>query len=131
MRAFLLAAGLVAAASGNAMAGDAAKGENVFKKCVSCHMVGPDAKIKTGPVLNGIFGKAPGSQADYAAKYSKGLVALGAGGAVWNAELLGKYLENPKGVVEDSKMSFAGLKKPEERDDVIAYLLQFSPDYKP
>lgn len=131
MRKIMLVAAIVAAGAGQALAADAANGEKVFKKCLSCHAVGPEAKIKVGPVLNGIFGKPLGSQADYAAKYSKGIVTLGAGGAVWNAETLAKYLENPKDMVEGSKMAFAGLKKPEERDDVIAYLLQFSPDYKP
>jgi cytochrome c len=82
-------------------------------------------------MLNGIFGKVAGGQAEYAGKYSKGLVAAGAAGTVWTAETLASYVENPKSVASDSKMAFAGIKKPEEREDLIAYLLTFSPDYKP
>lgn len=111
--------------------GDAAKGEKVFKKCAACHMVGPDAKIKVGPVLNGLFGRTAGTLEDYAAKYSKDMVAAGQAGLVWTEETLDTYLEKPKDVVKKTNMAFAGLKKEDEREDVIAYLLQFSPDYKP
>jgi cytochrome c len=41
---------------------------------------------------------------------------------VWNTETIGAYLENPKSYIPKNKMAFPGLKKPEERADVIAYL---------
>ncbi|MCB1461979.1 MAG: cytochrome c family protein [Nitratireductor sp.] len=111
--------------------GDIAKGEKVFKKCAACHMVGDDAKIKVGPVLNGVFGRAAGSDEEYAKKYSKDMVKAGEDGLVWTPEMMSTYLEKPKDMIKKTKMAFAGLKKDDERADVIAYLLQFSPDYKP
>ena len=55
----------------------------------------------------------------------------GAAGLVWTEETLGEYLAAPKDYIKGNKMAFAGLKKESERADVIAYLLTFSPDYKP
>ncbi len=130
-RAVLLAAAMLAISAPAHAAGDAANGEKIFKKCGACHTVGPDAKTKVGPILNGVFGRTAGTQEDYVAKYSKAMIDAGAGGLVWNEQTLHEYIEKPKDFVAKNKMSFAGLKKPEERDDVITYLLQFSPDYKP
>jgi cytochrome c len=95
-------------------------GEKVFRKCASCHKVGQGAKNGVGPALNGIVGQTIASAADF--KYSKPLAELGAGGGVWDAATLHAFLENPKGFAAGTKMSFVGLKKPEERDAVIAYL---------
>ena len=107
--------------------GDVASGEKVFKKCAACHAVGEGAKAKVGPVLNGVIGRTAGTNEEYASKYSKDMVEAGAGGLVWNDETLNTYLENPKGMIKKTKMSFAGLKKEDERADVIAYLKTFTP----
>lgn len=104
--------------------GDPAKGEIVFKKCAACHAVGPDAKAKVGPPLNGIVGAPWGHIEGYA--FSKPLLAGKAEGKVWNVALLDQYLEAPKKIIPGGKMAFAGLRKPEERADVIAYLSQFN-----
>lgn len=112
-------------------AGDVAKGEKVFKKCASCHMVGPEAKNKVGPVLNDVFGRKAGTYEDY--KYGKSLVAAGEAGLVWNDEEMFEYLADPRkylrAKLEDkkakSKMAFK-LKKEDERADVIAYIKTFS-----
>lgn len=108
--------------------GDVNEGEKVFKKCKACHMVGEDAKNRVGPALNNIFGAVVGAQ-DF--KYSKAMIEKGEEGLVWNAETLDPYLEKPRAYIKGTKMSFAGLKKEEDRADVIAYLMQFSPDYDP
>ena len=119
-------------AAGPALAdGDPVHGEKVFKKCGICHMVGDDAKVKVGPVLNNLFGRTAGTSESYAGKYSKDMVKAGKDGLVWNDETLHHYLIKPKDMVKHTKMAFAGLKKEDDRDDVIAYLKQFSPDYKP
>jgi S-disulfanyl-L-cysteine oxidoreductase SoxD len=102
-----------------------AAGETVFKKCSACHKVGDDAKNAVGPALNGIV-DAPMAQVE-GFKYSATLAEMGAGGAIWDAASLHAFLENPRGFVKGTKMSFAGLKKPEDRDAVIAYLSTFSP----
>ncbi|WP_322096954.1 cytochrome c family protein [Pelagibius sp.] len=104
--------------------GDAANGEKVFRKCKACHAV-EEGKNKVGPSLYNIVDRAVGTVEGY--KYSKAMIAYGEGGAVWDAETLGAYLEAPRKAVKGTKMAFAGLRKPEERADVIAYLLQFKP----
>ncbi|MCF4098978.1 c-type cytochrome [Maritalea mediterranea] len=109
--------------------GDADEGEGVFKKCKSCHMVGEGAKSRVGPPLNNIFGQTAGTQEGY--KYSNALVEAGEEGLVWTPETIDQYLEKPRAFVKGTKMSFAGLRKEEDRADLIAYLLQFSPDYNP
>ena len=121
-----LASGLALAplmAAAEDMAGDAAKGEKVFRKCQACHEVGEDAKAKTGPVLNGVIGRTAGTWDDY--KYSDEMKAAGAEGLVWDQESLAAFLEKPRDYVKGTKMTFAGLRKDSERADVIAYLATF------
>jgi cytochrome c2 len=98
-------------------------GEKVFKKCAACHQVGDGAKHRTGPLLNGVIGHTAGQMDGF--KYSPAMIEAGAGGMVWDAQTLSAYLEDPKGVVPKTRMSFAGLKKAEDRDAVIAYLASF------
>ncbi|WP_108258214.1 c-type cytochrome [Mangrovicoccus ximenensis] len=103
--------------------GDAAKGEKVFRKCMACHAVGEGAKNKVGPELNGIVGRTTAAVADF--NYSDAMAAKGAEGHVWTVEELDAYLADPKGFIPGNKMAFAGLRKDEERADVIAYLATF------
>ncbi len=105
-------------------AGDAAKGEQVFKKCKICHQVGDNAKNMVGPHLNDIIGAQPGQHAE-GYKYSQAMIDWGQG-KVWDDATLSAYLENPRGVVNGTKMAFVGLKNEQERADVIAYLKQFT-----
>lgn len=97
-----------------------AEGEKVFKKCAACHKVGDGAKNGTGPIMNGIVGRSAGTVDGF--KYSKPLMDMADGGLVWDEANLHAFLENPKGFIKGTKMSFAGLKKEEERAAVIAYL---------
>lgn len=115
-----------AAAAGGADPALVAAGEAVFKKCSACHKLGEGAKNGTGPVLNGIVGAPMGQVEGF--KYSNTLAEMGAAGGIWDDAALHAFLENPKGFVKGTKMSFAGLKKPEERDAVIAYLSTFADD---
>ena len=103
-------AGLVAAA-------DVAKGETIFKKCAACHKL--DGANAVGPHLNGVVGRQVGSVSDFT--YSDPMKAHGGD---WTPDNLFHFLANPKKFVPGTKMSFAGLAKPEERADVIAYLEQ-------
>lgn len=107
--------------SSSAMAGDAALGEKVFKKCKACHVVDQE-KHKTGPHLVNVIGRAAGT-ADGYKKYSK---AMKNSGIVWDEETLNGYLEKPKKYLKGTRMAFAGLKKEEDRANVIAYLKQYS-----
>ncbi|PQV56209.1 sulfur dehydrogenase subunit SoxD [Defluviimonas denitrificans] len=95
-------------------------GAKVFKKCAACHKVGEGAKNATGPMLNGILGRAAGTVEGF--KYSKAMADAGAAGLVWSDENLHAYLSDPKGFVKRNKMSFAGLKSKDDIDAVIAYL---------
>ena len=104
-------------------AGDVANGEKIFKKCQACHAVGPDAKNKVGPVLNGVIGRTAGTLPGFT--YSDAMIAAGQSGVVWTDEELNIYLTNPKELVPGTKLGFPGLKKEEDRADVIAYLETF------
>ena len=104
------------------VAGDAAKGEKVFRKCKACHAVGEGAKKKAGPVLNGIVDRRIAS-GDFA--YSKVLKALGDEGRIWTPEELSAFLTKPRDYAKGTKMKFAGLRKEADRANVIAYLASF------
>jgi cytochrome c len=104
--------------AGPASAGDAANGEKVFKKCKACHSL-EAGKNKVGPSLAGIVGAKAGSVEGY--KYSK---AMAGSDVVWDDANLDAYLTKPKDFMKGTKMSFAGLKKEEDRADVIEYLKQ-------
>ncbi len=98
---------------------DAGKGERVFKKCAACHKV--DGEDATGPHLNGVVDRAIGSVAGF--NYSGSLSAVG---DVWSPENLNVFLENPKGAAPGTSMGFAGLRKVEDRADLVAYLQSIS-----
>jgi len=95
-------------------------GKKVFKKCKSCHQVGEKAKNRSGPILNGLMGRAAGQVEGY--KYSK---AMRESGVVWNAETLSEFLLKPKAFVKGTKMGFNGLKKDKDRAAIAAYLSTF------
>ena len=103
--------------------GDAAAGEKVFKKCKACHAVGEGAKKKVGPPLNGIIGAPAGTFEGF--KYSDNLMELAEGGLIWDDATMAAYLTKPKDVIPKGKMSFAGLKKEADIENVIAYLATF------
>ena len=117
----LIALGFALSTTPAMATGDAAAGEKVFKKCKACHVVDAE-KHKTGPHLVNLMGRAAGS-ADGYKKYSN---AMKSSGIVWNEETLDGYLEKPKAYVKGTRMLFAGLRKKEDRDNVIAYLKSFS-----
>jgi cytochrome c2 len=118
---FMLTSLLVMTALTPAIAGDIEAGEKVFKKCKACHVVDQE-KNKTGPHLVNIFGRAAGSLESYK-KYS---TAMKESGIVWNDETLNAYLEKPRKYIKGTKMAFGGLKKEDDRLNVIAYLKSFS-----
>ena len=106
--------------------GDPTNGEKVFAKCKSCHMVGENAKIRVGPTLNGVAGRAWGATDGF--KYSPALKELAASGRVWDDATLDAYLAKPKDVIPRGRMSFPGLNDAAQRADVIAYLKTFNAD---
>ena len=125
--ALVLAAGLpvAGAASGVAFAaeGNAKDGEEVFKKCRACHEIGPEAKTKLGPVLNGVIGRKAGTMEGFT--YSPANKKAGEEGWVWTEDKILKYLENPREAMPGNRMAFAGLADEQDRLDVLAYLKTF------
>ncbi len=120
---FLVTAAAAVLGSPAIAEGDAAAGEKVFNKCKACHAVGADAKNKVGPVLNGIVGSPAGQNPDF--KYSDAMIAKAEEGLVWDEATLKTFLTKPKDLVDKTKMTFAGLKKDDEIENVIAYLSTF------
>jgi len=125
MRSFIVSVGALGfffCAASAALGQDAAAGEKVFRVCKACHQIGPDAHNAIGPVLTGVVGRKAGTYPGY--NYSD---ANKKSGIVWTEDELKKYLQHPAAVVPGTKMTFAGLPKPSDIDNVIAYLKTFSP----
>ncbi|PZN97182.1 MAG: cytochrome c family protein [Alphaproteobacteria bacterium] len=98
------------------LTGDATKGEQVFAQCKTCH-VAEEGVNRVGPSLWGIVGRQAGSVPNF--KYSP---ANKNSGYTWTEEQLFTYLEAPQKVMPGTYMAFAGLKKPQDRADIIAFL---------
>jgi cytochrome c len=96
---------------------DPAKGADVFKKCAACHKDGKGAPNALGPNLWGVVGAPHGHVAGYA--YSD---ALKSKPGNWDWEGLNTWLKSPRAYAPGTKMTFAGLSKPEDRANIIAYL---------
>ncbi len=98
--------------------GDAAKGKKVFNKCKTCHSL-EAGKNKIGPSLHGLFGRTAGGVEGF--KYSDAMVESG---IVWDEETIELFVTKPKDMMPGTKMVFTGLKKEDQRKDLIAYLME-------
>jgi len=96
---------------------DAAKGEQVFKKCAACHNADKGGSNALGPNLWGVLGEPVGKGHGFA--FSD---ALASKGGTWDWNNLSDWLANPKKFAPGTKMTFAGLSNPQERADIIAFL---------
>ncbi len=105
-------------AAGAAVAQDAAEGEKVFKRnCFVCHTVEKGGPTKQGPNLFGVVGRKTGSVEGF--RYTN---ANKSADITWSPETLDPYLTNPRKVIPGTNMAFAGLSKPDDRKNLIAYL---------
>ena len=95
---------------------DIEKGARVFKKCSACHKLEAGAN-GTGPYLYGVVGRAKGGADGFG--YSAALADMDGD---WTPENLSAFLEKPSDYAPGTSMSFAGLRKVEDRANVIAYL---------
>tara|TARA_R110002096_G_scaffold15567_1_gene54079 strand:+ start:28 stop:405 length:378 start_codon:yes stop_codon:yes gene_type:complete len=100
----------------SATAADAAKGAKVFRKCKACHSM-EAGKRMIGPSLNGVFGRKAGTTEGF--KYSKNMAALN---VVWDDAAMSEFLQAPRKYVKGTKMAFAGLRKPADIENLLAYL---------
>jgi len=106
--------------------GDVAKGEKVAKKCKACHVFDEGGKNKLGPALWGVVGRDVASHDGFS--YSAALSGLEGD---WSYDKLDQFLAGPKSYLPGTKMTFAGLKKDQDRVDLIAYLRTLSADPAP
>ena len=96
-------------------------GIKVAKKCTACHEFDADGKNKTGPMLWNIVDASKGMKDGF--NYSDALVSMG---GAWDYNALNAFLYKPKAYIKGTKMNFAGLKKPSDRANMIAYLRSLS-----
>lgn len=104
---------------GYANAADMAKGKKVFNKCKACHTL-VAGKHRIGPSLAGVFGRTAGTAQKY--KFSKAMKKAGKGGLAWDEKTMSEYLVKPRKFIKGTKMTFAGLKKQKDRDNLMAFL---------
>lgn len=92
-------------------------GQKIAQKCLQCHTLEKGGPNKIGPNLWGIIGAKHGHKEDFS--YSQALLAMPGN---WDVKNLNQFLYKPRQYISGTKMSFAGLKKAQDRADLIAYL---------
>lgn len=120
------AAPVEAAAGGDVAAmmaaADLKKGKSLFMQCMACHDLTPESKPgKMGPTLHGVIGRPAGSVPGFA--YSD---AVAKSGKTWTVEEIDHWIEKPSQYLPGNKMTFMGLKNPQDRASVLAYIQQES-----
>lgn len=106
--------------------GDPERGAELYRQCSGCHQIGAGAVDRIGPHLNGIFDRAAGEAEGY--RYSNAMQRAAANGLTWDYATLDAFIENPRALVSQTRMSFRGLGGQRDRDDLLAYLRTFSAD---
>ena len=96
---------------------DLGAGEKLSKKCSACHVFDAGGQNKVGPALWNVVNRPLGASEGYA--YSDALAGFG---GAWDYAALNAFLAKPKGYISGTKMNFAGLKKPEDRANLIAWM---------
>lgn len=118
-RSIAVILGLIVAAPAVAATG-ADRGQVVFKKCKSCHQIGEGAENRVGPNLNDLIGRPAGAVEGF--RYSRAMQTAATDGLIWDEAAIDGYLANPRDFMKGTRMSFRGLKNPDDRTAVIAYL---------
>lgn len=109
---------MVSATAASAQAGDAAKGERVFAtQCKACHTLERGGASVTGPNLYGLMARKSGTGQGYG--YSEAMRRFA---VEWNDQTLASYLRDPRSDMPGTKMVFAGIKRPDQLADIVAYL---------
>ena len=118
-RAWLLAltGAAVAAALAPAAAADADHGKALYQTCIACHTEKPDA---IGPSLRGVFGRKSAALDDY--RYSNPMKRAN---LTWDETNLRDYIVDPQARVKGNRMPFAGVRNPQDADDLVAFLKDY------
>jgi cytochrome c len=116
----LLSALPAAAAPAGDAAGNPERGAAVYERCQACHSL---ERNRSGPKHCGLLGRTAGAVPGFLG-YS---AALKDSGIVWTAESLERFLADPRGTVPGTRMGYAGVKDPQERADLIAFLAAAGP----
>jgi len=106
--------------------GDIVSGEKIFKKCAACHSINKGGANKIGPALYNVVGRKVGSVSDY--KYSKTLASYE---KEWTLEDLNGFVQKPSSYLNETKISYAGLRKEKDRASIIKYMNQSVDSPKP
>jgi len=93
------------------------RGAKLYKRCQTCHTLNEGGKHKVGPNMWAIYGATAGQKEGFA--YS---TAMKESGVIWTDETLSSYIENPRKFMPGNRMSYAGLRKAEDREAVLAYI---------
>lgn len=105
--------------------GDATHGAELFaQECSQCHQIGEEARNRIGPHLNEVFGRRAAGVDGYT--YSTAMQRKGASGLTWTLETLDAYIENPRALVTGTRMAYRGLAAEESRNDLMAFLRDWS-----
>jgi len=105
------------------LAQDLDAGERSFRKCIPCHDVGPEARNKIGPKLNGLDGRKSGSVEGYSYTDANKNANI-----AWSDAAFKDYIKDPRAKIPGTKMLFPGIKDEKEAGDLWAYLMQFKDD---
>lgn len=111
------------------LAASASDGERLARRCTACHTFEKDGPSRVGPNLWDIVGRAPAGVDGF--NYSSAMSGYGDENAVWTYEGLNNFLERPSGYISGTSMGFAGLRSPEDRAAMIAYMREMSDTPKP
>lgn len=96
---------------------DENRGAKIFKKCASCHTIKKGEPARVGPNLFGVVNRQKASFSGFS--YSK---AMSEKGGSWDIESINQFITKPKDYIAGTKMAFGGLKKPQDRADIILFL---------
>lgn len=98
---------------------DAARGEAFFQRCSYCHAITPGGPHGVGPNLYGVMGNRMATRPGF--NYSG---ALREKGGTWDWDSTNRFLQLPRSFLPGTRMTFAGVRNPQDRADVMLYLNQ-------